>query len=286
MPATGHAASSDPHALDLPQVPGGLLAFVRGDLTTHSRILIMEPSGRGLRQLTPDRPEADEWSPTWSPDGTQLCFACRSNAHSHLRLIGADGSRLRDLTCDGADDDDPAWSPDGRAIAFSRGNQEGPDAIFRLDLHTGELARLTPCRWLDSTPTWSPDGRRLVFRRAFGHPAGLHVMLADGGDARFLVPGHDPAWSAATSQLAFVHADSVWVMPLTPQGAAAGDPRPLTRAIGFVDSGPSWGPDGRHLAFAREFAHEGPGIHRLLVMDADSGECSEIGEGREPEWSP
>jgi TolB protein len=179
----------------------------------------------------------------------------------------------------------PAWSPDGQQVCFTA-HFDTYSHLYLINHDGSGLQQLTDGEEDDDFPAWSPGSRWLVFARLFSEPSGLHVVSVAGGDVRFLGPGHDPDWSPVSGQLAFTHADSLWVMAISAEGEGSSAARPLTRAIGFVDSSPSWAPDGRHLVFARETPQEGASTHRLLVMDTESGDCWDLGEGQDPDWGP
>jgi TolB protein len=250
-------------------------------------VFTLDAAGTNVQQVTPTGDCQAGWAPTWSPDGQRLVFTGPVGHHCSLFVCRHDGTDPQPLTDHNPTDDDlAAWSPDGKTIAFTRGNRIGPDAIVLLDLASGQETRLTSHGWLDSVPAWSPDSRWIVFHRAFAQPAGLYVVPAEGGEAHFVVPGHWPDWSPTSRQIAFIHRDSVWVLPVSPEGLAAGDPWPLTRASGYRDSNPSWAPDGRRLVFEREMSNDDSSPYRLLVMDAESGECWNLAEGQDPDWSP
>jgi WD40-like Beta Propeller Repeat len=81
--------------------------------------------GSDLHQITqvgttPDQPGYEDYSPIWSPDGTQFAFQrFDPNKHKHaIFIVGTDGSGLRRITPWNRDAAEPDWSPNGRWIAF------------------------------------------------------------------------------------------------------------------------------------------------------------------------
>lgn len=72
--------------------------------------------------------EADETSPTWSPDATMLAFGKGEYNESTLWVTNADGScSVQLLDIEGITE--PTWSPDGKRIAF----------IYSFDLYVLDL---------------------------------------------------------------------------------------------------------------------------------------------------
>jgi TolB protein len=54
---------------------------------------------------------ADDFAPTWSPDGTRIAFFPVRDGNFEIYVMRADGSDLTRLTYDPAVDSFPAWSP-------------------------------------------------------------------------------------------------------------------------------------------------------------------------------
>jgi TolB protein len=69
----------------------------------------MNADGGGLTRLT-DNP-ANDWVPSWSPDGTQITFSSQRNGNSEIYLMNADGSGQLRLTDNPADDEIAIWQP-------------------------------------------------------------------------------------------------------------------------------------------------------------------------------
>src|SRR5438270_3117285 len=69
---------------------------------------------------------AQDSSPRWSPDGSELAFTSdrgevpkgRKRPPRNVFLLALAGSEARQLTHFGDDCSDLAWSPDGRSLAF------------------------------------------------------------------------------------------------------------------------------------------------------------------------
>lgn len=82
---------------------GGKIALQRG-----SGIAVMNADGAGFTQLTTDR---HDFSPAWSPDGSQIAFHRSFDVAAEIWIMEADGSEPGKVTSNTAFDGDPAWQP-------------------------------------------------------------------------------------------------------------------------------------------------------------------------------
>jgi serine/threonine protein kinase len=245
----------------------------------------------------------EETAPSFSPDGNQVAFQRTPEQEApdiYLKLIGG-GPPLR-LTKDPAPDRFPAWSPDGLSIAFVRGGMgersEDHTQILLIPALGGPERRLgeisptitAPLSPLGPYLAWLPDGKSLVTfdDPAPGQPTGLCVLSVASGEKRFLTtppPNTSdvhPAVSPDGRSVAFVRAATLgashlYVLALSADGRAAGEPRRLDLPAAAVAS-PAWTPDGREIVCRAGGAYLGDS--RLWVVPATgSGEPRPLATG-------
>ena len=208
--------------------------------------------------------------PSFSPDGRQVVFTWngekQDNYDLYIKLIGG-GDPLR-LTRHPAYDTMAAWSPDGRQIVFMRWFVGMPDAQIVVVPALGGAERLigtvlVPEVWPAPAFSWSRDCRWLLV----GYPesvtrTALSRMAADTGEReRLSTPpqgwwGDDsPVLSPDGSKVAFVRRrgpqeGNVYLLSLTPDYRAAGEPRQITHEACCV-SNPLWTAGGREILYLK-----------------------------------
>jgi dipeptidyl aminopeptidase/acylaminoacyl peptidase len=93
------------------------------------------------------------------------------------------------------------WSPDSQWILFHASPELGSSAsafeLWRVNVQTGVLERLTNNTAFDSDPDLSPDGARIVYSSDAEAPSELHILTLATGETRRLVgiEGYAPRWS-------------------------------------------------------------------------------------------
>jgi TolB protein len=217
----------------------------------NAEIYVMAADGSNPVNIT--RHPADDWDPSWSPDGTKIVFQSWRDGNAEIYVMNADGTNVRNLTNNPAEDSHPDWSPDGKKIVFcsNRDNPGGPVDIYVMDVDGSNPVNLTRSpESVDWYPAWSPDGRKIAFcSNRDGHYE-IYVMNADGSDLRRLT------WSSGSCQ-------------------------------------PTWSPDGTKIAFCRDVWLSPFCVARyIFVMDANganlhqvtSGDCGQ--DDRDPCWFP
>jgi Tol biopolymer transport system component len=73
-------------------------------------LLIMNADGSHRMQLTPAGPSANDFWPTWSPDGNLIAFT-RQITTGQIWVMNADGTGQHAITAGSEESDQPAWRP-------------------------------------------------------------------------------------------------------------------------------------------------------------------------------
>jgi serine/threonine-protein kinase len=198
------------------------------------------PDGEPER-LTDD--DAEEFMPTWSPDGSEIAFHGFQGVRRHLFVMAADGRDRRQIT-DGPDDDRSVeWSPDGRTLYYLR-NFNGPGNELRA-LTRGKDSAWSAPRTVFRGETYpalaSPDGGLVAFTNA----GAVRLVRSDGDSVQTLVPrgeGRAPQavyvdWSEDGRTLYYLAIDpaeraTIWSVPV-----GGGTPKLLVR---FDDPTREW----------------------------------------------
>lgn len=240
--------------------PDGNWDFDAGD----ADIYLINADGSGIINLT-NHP-ANDFSPDWSPDGSQLVFRTNRDGNHEIYVMNADGSNPVNLTNHTAEERSPAWSPDGTQIAFAS-NRDGNFEIYVMNADGSAITRLTNDPALDEYPTWSPDGGQIAFA-AFRHSTSsdIYIMNANGSGQTRLTPsgGGFPDWSPDGSKIAF---DTFF----------EGHPEIFTMNLNGtefarISSGggvlADWSPDNSMIAFTVGFFSDGP-LGDIYIMNAD-----------------
>ena len=108
--------------------------------------------------------------PAISPDGEWVAYAVRNTDAQkdkrfwHIWMASWDGKQSLQATQSDASEHSPAWSPDGKYLSFlsSRGEKDGPDALWVLDRRGGDAHQLTHFKGDVADYEWSPDGTRVA----------------------------------------------------------------------------------------------------------------------------
>jgi Tol biopolymer transport system component/DNA-binding winged helix-turn-helix (wHTH) protein len=212
-----------------------------------------------------------ERNASFSPDGTQIVYEWEQEDHRrriYIKEVGA-GDPVP-LTPGTSAEYGPEWSPDGRLIAFLR--VSGP---ADLDLYVvpplggverkiATLARpegMILDRFVRRM-AWTADANHIIVSvpDRGGHGEGLLLVFLENGAKRWLTDpkpdaisgDREPAVSPGGREIAFARgevgaSESIWLLPLTADLRAGGDPRQLSGAA--RSRSPAWSADGKDLLF-------------------------------------
>ena len=261
------------------QVPQKAQIVFHSDRDGNSEIYVMDADGKNQRNLTND--PAEDWSPSWSPDGQSIAFLSGRDGNDEIYVMDADGRKQRNLTNDLAGDWEPSWSPDGQRIAFRSGRTRNAE-IYVMDANGRNQRNLTNNPAFDSDPSWSADGQSITFNSRRDGNSEIYVMDSDGEDQHRLTNSpafeFNPDWSPNGQSIAFARDGEIYVMDA--DGDNQGN---LTKNPGW-DWGPSWSPDGQRIAFNSDR----DGNSEIYIMDADGMNLRNLTNhpalDRDPDW--
>jgi len=262
----GPATADGPQQPEAVQTSAQKIAYVSGK--SPAGIYTMRPDGSGKARV-PNTSSQDQF-PSWSPDGTKLCFARGS---SGVCVINADGTAFRNLHDGYGQEWRPRWRPTGGKIVFMQPRIAGESDICVVNVSGTGFVALTPTgTGYNSDPAWSPDGAKIVFNSSRAGGRGIYTMDANGKHVKRLGPlgveDWRPAWSPNGTRIAFSRGPTgnseIWTMG----AATGGNPKQITYD-GAWALDPEWSPDGLKIAFAT--TRGGLAEKEIWVMGAAGG---------------
>jgi TolB protein len=205
-------------------------------------LCVIQPDGKGLRQLF--RGVASNVD--WSPDGRRIAFQGDHGIYV-IRRRGGPPTRI----LDGGSFSIPTWAPDGRTLAVVKEERDLTTAIYVVGIDGSGVRRLLPrsvpkvtststaVAASETEPAWSPDGRRIAFQAGDGRIA--VATLEDGRRRIIAIGGYEPAWSPDGRLIAFQAESALWVTNADGSGQR--------RLLASNGGDPSWAPDSLSLVF-------------------------------------
>ena len=170
---------------------GEQVAFVwSGEKFDNTDIYVTLAGATNVRRLTTD--PADDFAPSWSPDGRRIAFLRKfgNSARIHLAsALGGPDSKLSDFPVgitgwEGDHGAQIAWSPDGRHVVAGRDprfSDGGVSGLYLIPVEGGEpraITRPAPPSF-DLAPVFSADGRRLAYLACGSIGVFLPLLLPD-----------------------------------------------------------------------------------------------------------
>jgi hypothetical protein len=251
------------------------------------RTVAVDPAGKTAPvTLTPP---GGSWFPV--PGAAPLAVMTVDQGDVHLEqlaVIGASPDAARLVGPRSAKIRSP--SRRGDVVVFEADTASFRD-LYRLDLATEQVVRLTDNREGNFEPALSPDGARVAFTSSRDGDAELYVMPAAGGAATRLTAFHKDDWGAQWSPdgawLAFLsdREGAARVYLIRPDGTGLRPAR--TGELLGEEAGHVWSPDSTRLAFV---VSTRDGASEIWVVDVATGAAHRVSapgaRDESPTWSP
>lgn len=224
----------------------------------------------------------NDFTPVWSPDGTQLVFASDRDGDFDIYLRTAEGDEIR-LTQNTVDDGHPSWSPDGRRIIFTSNRGGGYFQIYTMLPNGSDVQQIGVVPGNNAMhPRYSPDGSQIAFMRAsITAPLcewnwDVWVMDANGNNQRRVTTllGADlyPNWSPDGTEIVYASCRNFIDFDLYRKNVVTGTEDQLNSWFGSSEWGAAYSPDMEHLAFSSNVV----GNDEIFLMPSDGGAASNL----------
>ena len=256
------------------------------------RLMIMDQDGANPVPLT-DGLDYQVLTPRFSPTQQQITYmALFDDRPGQVYLFNIETGEQERLGTFRGMSFAPRFSPDGTQVIMAM-ERRGNSDVFKMDLGTRRLTRLTDNLAIDTSPTMSPTGKRIAFTSDRGGSQQIYVMNADGTDQKRITFGEGryqtPVWSPRGDLIAFTRSyqGRFYIGVIRPDGRGE---RLLTES--FLEEGPTWSPNGRVLMFYRQTPTDrngnGGGVS-LWSVDLTGRNLRRVrtpGDASDPAWSP
>lgn len=271
------------------------IAFV-SDRSGHPDIWTMRTDGTDKRRVTDD--PADDGSPAWSPDSTEiLSISSRDENRYQIFASAWDGRYTKRLTVGTGTKGLPCWRWDGKEIAFLSSGE-----VHVLKRHGGSVEQILPSMEQGDVyrqppyvyVAWSPKRRALTVIQDtdVGQVA---LALEDLHKKPFgltIAGSLTVAWAPSGGKIAAAFVDRVGqngVLVADLETVEAKDIL-ITERDSIGPGALAWSPDGRLIAFEMWEIKRGRRDRcvGIYVVDSSGGEPRPLVEGdaQEPRWDP
>ncbi|WP_420579804.1 TolB family protein [Reichenbachiella sp.] len=147
-----------------------------------SEIFTMTKVGKAIKQISSGR---NNTMPSWASNG-RIYYSSQINGIYQIMSMKPDGSDQQQLSSGKGDKLMPQLSPDQGTMLYY-GNFHGNMEIYKMDMSSGQVTRLTKNPLMDIRARWSPDGGLIVFERGNKrNDQQIYLMNADGSNLRAL----------------------------------------------------------------------------------------------------
>lgn len=135
--------------------------------------------------------------PDWHPSEDRFAFqGCDDTGNGcGIRSMSGGGGDNRGITSVAADMQ-PDWAPSGQFLVFTSEARDGNPEIYRVDVASGQVTRLTESGSIDAAPAVSPDSAWVAFLSNRSGAWAVWAVPTSGGEAQqlFTLQGNVNVW--------------------------------------------------------------------------------------------
>ncbi|MCJ7433434.1 MAG: hypothetical protein MUO77_08110, partial [Anaerolineales bacterium] len=254
----------------------------RGD---YNHLCMINIDGSNLQHLSDI--DANDYYPSFSPDGNSVLFASNRNGVFDIFLMSFAERQLVQLTDHVGNVISPDFSPDGRRIVFANRAKDGPNTIWMVNSDGVNAHQVYAGPNTVVATAWSPDGETIAYAMSIGIPNDYEIFTMDvnGKNHRrisqgLLGIGGSIDWSP-NSRYLLVYAGPVGGKDIFQINVGTGDYTQLTD--GGNNAAASYSPDGQYIAFNSLRNNDQADIY---IMDSGGSKLRQLTIDPEPDWGP
>ncbi len=139
------------------------------------------PSGKHIAYVSTDKPNEEKNAEVMattrllykSKGGKGRDFYTNNALNTHIWTIDSESGIPKQITSGSYDEHSLCWSPDGHQISFISNRTPDPDNnqhcdLWKVDIHTKEIKRITQTCGTTFQPRWSPCGKFIAYLSTSG----------------------------------------------------------------------------------------------------------------------
>jgi TolB protein len=148
---------------------------------------------------------------SFSPDGGRIALTVSKDGNPELYTISSSGGGARRLTRTRGVESGPTWSPNGDEIIYSSDDRGSPQ-LYRISSSGGQGHQLPTGHGYCTEPNWSPDGKKVAFNVRGGGEFEVAILDLNGGGARIVSSGENPAWGPDSRHIIFTQGGGLYIL--------------------------------------------------------------------------
>jgi Tol biopolymer transport system component len=263
--ATNFLISEAPASKFKSNLVNGRIAFSYIPDGSDMEIYTINPDGTDPERLTDNAYQ--DYSPAWSPDGTQIVFFS-FRPDSQIYIINSDGTNERKLTSEGELNHLPAWSHNGKKIVYCSWQGDNNE-IYIMDVDGRHKQRLTYTSANEYWPSWSPDDSEIVYSSTANGDCDIYKMKISNNRVSHITSftnnnESNPEMSPDGTKIVYdsysfqsTGFPAIWVVDANGENAYQ-----IQKSDGGVD--PFWSPDGEYILYQDVY-----NSNKLYTMNPD-----------------